>query len=142
MPIAEVLHARIDRPVFVDADPDNWNLDPSRLDEAAGPAVKAVIASHLHGGVVPMSEVAAWAASEGSAPCAGAEEGAVTPASHSAEQGERFDQALMVRELMRRWQAALDDAEDWLAELATGSAHRRVLRLLDSFIRNRCAEHG
>lgn len=39
-------------------------------------------------------------------------------------------QPAIVRELMRRWQAALDDAEDWLAELATGSARRRVLRLL------------
>lgn len=39
-------------------------------------------------------------------------------------------QPAIVRELMRRWQAALDDAEDWLAELGTGSARRRVLRLL------------
>lgn len=32
--------------------------------------------------------------------------------------------------LMLRWQRALADAEDWLAELSMGQARRRVLRLL------------
>jgi CRP/FNR family transcriptional regulator, anaerobic regulatory protein len=36
----------------------------------------------------------------------------------------------VVRDLMKRWQRALDDAEEWLAELATGPARRRMLRLL------------
>jgi CRP/FNR family transcriptional regulator, anaerobic regulatory protein len=36
----------------------------------------------------------------------------------------------LVRDLMRRWQAALEDAEEWLSELATGSARRRMLRLM------------
>lgn len=36
----------------------------------------------------------------------------------------------LVRELMLRWQRALEDSEAWLAELATGPARRRVLRLL------------
>ncbi len=35
------------------------------------------------------------------------------------------------RELMLRWQMALDDAEAWVAELASGSARQRVLRLLE-----------
>jgi CRP/FNR family transcriptional regulator, anaerobic regulatory protein len=36
----------------------------------------------------------------------------------------------LMRELMQRWQRALDDAEAWLADLATGPARRRVLRLM------------
>ena len=36
----------------------------------------------------------------------------------------------MVTDLMKRWQRALDDSEEWLAELATGPARRRMLRLL------------
>jgi CRP-like cAMP-binding protein len=34
------------------------------------------------------------------------------------------------RELMLRWQLALDAAEAWVAELSTGPARRRLLRLL------------
>jgi CRP-like cAMP-binding protein len=37
----------------------------------------------------------------------------------------------LVRELMLRWQRALEDSEAWLAELATGPARRRALRLLN-----------
>lgn len=44
-------------PVLIDVHPDNWNLDPSRLEAAIGPKTKAIIATHLHGGVVSMSEV-------------------------------------------------------------------------------------
>lgn len=36
----------------------------------------------------------------------------------------------LLRELMARWQLALEDSESWLAELATGPAPRRMLRLL------------
>lgn len=36
----------------------------------------------------------------------------------------------VVLDLMKRWQRALDDSEEWLAELATGQARRRMLRLL------------
>lgn len=35
------------------------------------------------------------------------------------------------RELMNRWQAALDAAEAWVADLSTGPARRRLLRLLE-----------
>jgi dTDP-4-amino-4,6-dideoxygalactose transaminase len=52
-------------PVLVDVAPDNWNLDPSRLEEAFTPTTKAVIVSHLHGGVVPMTEVMNWAGRHG-----------------------------------------------------------------------------
>src|SRR5262249_61368606 len=46
-------------------DPDDWNLDPGRLSEAATSTTKAVIVSHLHGGVVPMREVMEFAAQRG-----------------------------------------------------------------------------
>src|SRR6516164_6845752 len=51
------VHAIGARPVLVDVAADNWNLDPARLEAAVGPATRAVIASHLHGGVVPMRQV-------------------------------------------------------------------------------------
>ena len=34
------------------------------------------------------------------------------------------------RELMQRWQRALEQAESWLADLSSGAARRRMLRLL------------
>ena len=36
----------------------------------------------------------------------------------------------LLRELMQRWQAALDDASAWTTDLNSGPARRRVLRLL------------
>ena len=45
------------RPVLVDLAAGNWNLDPARLEEAIGPATRAVLVSHLHGGLVPMGAV-------------------------------------------------------------------------------------
>ena len=44
-------------PVLVDPGGDNWNLDPQRLEDAIGERTKALLASHLHGGVVPMPRV-------------------------------------------------------------------------------------
>jgi perosamine synthetase len=45
------------RPVLIDLDPDNWNLNPELIAEAIGPDTRAVLVSHLHGGVVPMKHV-------------------------------------------------------------------------------------
>lgn len=59
------VHAVGATPVLADVDPDNFNLAPEALAEAMGPATRAVIASHLHGGVVPMREVTALAAARG-----------------------------------------------------------------------------
>lgn len=59
------IHAVGARPVLVDVDPQSWNLDVSRLSAAVSSATRAVIASHLHGGVVPMREVMACAAAHG-----------------------------------------------------------------------------
>lgn len=36
----------------------------------------------------------------------------------------------LMRDMMKRWQRALDDADEWLTELCTGPARHRVLRLL------------
>ncbi len=40
------------------------------------------------------------------------------------------DQPELLRDLMRRWQRALDEADEWLTELSAGSARWRLLRLL------------
>lgn len=45
------------RPVLIDLDPYNWNLNPELIIEAISPATRAIVVSHLHGGVVPMSRV-------------------------------------------------------------------------------------
>ncbi|HJZ54138.1 MAG TPA: aminotransferase class V-fold PLP-dependent enzyme, partial [Gemmataceae bacterium] len=50
-------HAIGARPVLIDVAPHNWNLDPANLESAFTPQTKAVICSHLHGGMVPMREV-------------------------------------------------------------------------------------
>ena len=45
------------RPVLIDLDPHNWNLNPELISEAISPSARAIIVSHLHGGVVPMKRV-------------------------------------------------------------------------------------
>ena len=56
------IHAAGGMPVLADVDPIDWNLSLASLDEAVGQRPpRALIVSHLHGGVVPMSEVMAWA---------------------------------------------------------------------------------
>ena len=59
------IHAIGATPVLVDVATANWNLALDRLDEAAQPATKAVLVSHLHGGVVPMRDLTAWAKKRG-----------------------------------------------------------------------------
>src|SRR5207253_3531136 len=44
---------------------DNWNLRLDALPAAIGPATRAVIVSHLHGGLVPMRELTALASAKG-----------------------------------------------------------------------------
>jgi perosamine synthetase len=51
------VHAIGAKPVLIDIQPDNWQLDPARLEAAFTPQTKAVICSHRHGGLVPMREV-------------------------------------------------------------------------------------
>jgi dTDP-4-amino-4,6-dideoxygalactose transaminase len=59
------IHALGAMPVLVDVRPENWNLDPDRLEEAIGPRTRSIIATHLHGGIVPMSRVMAIARARG-----------------------------------------------------------------------------
>ena len=59
------VHAIGSVPVLVDVHPDNWNLDPGRLEEACGPATRAFLVTHLHGGLVPMGAVMDIAARRG-----------------------------------------------------------------------------
>ncbi|QJW94368.1 DegT/DnrJ/EryC1/StrS family aminotransferase [Frigoriglobus tundricola] len=51
------LHALGAKPVLIDVHPANWNLDPANLEAALTPQTKAVVCSHLHGGLVPMRAV-------------------------------------------------------------------------------------
>jgi dTDP-4-amino-4,6-dideoxygalactose transaminase len=44
-------------PVLVDVHPANWNLDPSHIAAAITQRTKAIIVSHLHGGMVSMPDV-------------------------------------------------------------------------------------
>jgi perosamine synthetase len=44
-------------PVLVDVRADNCTLDATRLEAAIGPATRAIIATHLHGGIVDMPQV-------------------------------------------------------------------------------------
>jgi CRP-like cAMP-binding protein len=41
----------------------------------------------------------------------------------------------LLRELMSRWQLALERAEAWVADLATGAARRRMLKLIEQLCR-------
>jgi perosamine synthetase len=59
------VHAVGARPVLVDVDADNWNLSVEHLPAAFGPATRAVLVSHLHGGLVPMREVMEIAGRQG-----------------------------------------------------------------------------
>src|SRR3954469_9516089 len=48
-------------PVFVDVEPDTWNLDPSKLEAAITPRTKAIIPVHLCGqpaDMAPIMEIA------------------------------------------------------------------------------------
>jgi perosamine synthetase len=53
------------RPVLVEVDAGNWNLDSSALAAGCQPATRAIVVSHLHGGVVPMRAVMGFAQSRG-----------------------------------------------------------------------------
>ena len=51
-----VLHLKA-IPVLVDLDPITWQLDPSRIEAALSARTRAIVVSHLHGGVVAMPHV-------------------------------------------------------------------------------------
>lgn len=45
------------QPVLVDLDPQNWNLNPELIAAAVSASTRAILVSHLHGGVVSMKRV-------------------------------------------------------------------------------------
>lgn len=49
------------RPVFVDSEPDTWNIDPNRVVEAITSHTKAIIAVHLYGHPADMDPLRAIA---------------------------------------------------------------------------------
>jgi perosamine synthetase len=51
------VHALGATPVLVDVHPGNWQFDPANLEAAITARTKAIICSHLHGGIVPMRSV-------------------------------------------------------------------------------------
>jgi dTDP-4-amino-4,6-dideoxygalactose transaminase len=59
------VHAVGATPVLIDIDASSWQMSLDRLPEAVGTATKAVIASHLHGGQVPMEQLATFATERG-----------------------------------------------------------------------------
>jgi perosamine synthetase len=59
------VHAVGATPVLVDVAAGNWNLDPEQIAAAVGPRTRVVIASHLHGGLVPMRRIMEVAHSHG-----------------------------------------------------------------------------
>jgi len=59
------VHALGAKPVLVDLRPDNFQLDESQLEAAFAPLTKAVICSHLHGGIVNVPAVRALCAARG-----------------------------------------------------------------------------
>ena len=59
------IHAVGALPVLVDVEPRSWNLSIDAVRAAIGPATKAILASHLHGGRVPMRDLMALAREKG-----------------------------------------------------------------------------
>jgi dTDP-4-amino-4,6-dideoxygalactose transaminase len=54
------------RPVLVDLEPGRWSLlDPNALEAAAGPLVRAVLVTHLHGDLANMPAICQWASERG-----------------------------------------------------------------------------
>ena len=59
------IHAIGAKPVLIDVNPHNWQLDETKLEAAITPQTKAVICSHLHGGIVNVPAVVAIARQHG-----------------------------------------------------------------------------
>ena len=44
-------------PIFVDVDPETWNIDPSKIESAITPKTKAILVTHLFGNPCDVSEI-------------------------------------------------------------------------------------
>jgi dTDP-4-amino-4,6-dideoxygalactose transaminase len=67
------------RPVLVDIEPHTWCLDMESLAAAVGPETKAVIVSHLHGGLADMRAITTFSRKRG---IAVVEDACQTPGGH------------------------------------------------------------
>ncbi len=54
---AGVIHRLGAKPVFVDIEPDTFNLDPGRVEEAVTPNTRGIIPVHMYGRCAPMAEI-------------------------------------------------------------------------------------
>ena len=52
-------------PVFIDADPDTWNMDVARVADRIGPRTKAIMAVHIYGHPTDMDPLLALAKERG-----------------------------------------------------------------------------
>lgn len=52
-------------PVFVDSEPETWNMDPNRIEEAITPATKAIVVVHLYGHPADTDPILSIAAKHG-----------------------------------------------------------------------------
>lgn len=52
-------------PVYVDVDPETFNLDPERLSAAIGPRTRAIVPVHLYGQPAPMDRIVSIAQARG-----------------------------------------------------------------------------
>ncbi|WP_375686964.1 DegT/DnrJ/EryC1/StrS family aminotransferase [Pseudooceanicola sp. LIPI14-2-Ac024] len=52
-------------PVFVDIDPETWNLDPGRIEAAITPRTRAIMPVHFHGRLADMTAICAVAEAHG-----------------------------------------------------------------------------
>ncbi len=53
------------KPVFLDSEPDTWNIDPAALEAAIGPRTKAILVVHLYGHPADMEPILAIARNHG-----------------------------------------------------------------------------
>jgi perosamine synthetase len=53
------------RPVFVDVEPDTWNIDPALIDAAVTPRTRAIMPVHIYGHPCDMDPIMAMAARRG-----------------------------------------------------------------------------
>jgi perosamine synthetase len=70
-------------PVFVDSEPQTWNLDPARVEEAITPQTRAILVVHLYGQPAQMEAIREIASRHGLAVIEDAAE------AHGAKIGER-----------------------------------------------------
>jgi dTDP-4-amino-4,6-dideoxygalactose transaminase len=62
---AGAIHNAGGRPVFVDIDPDTYNIDPDAIEAAVTPRTRAIVPVHLFGQMAPMDRILATARRHG-----------------------------------------------------------------------------